>query len=275
MNGILLVNKEANMTSHDVVNRVRRILHTKKVGHTGTLDPNATGVLVLLIGNATKLLPFLENTDKVYVAGLELGYSTISEDIWMDKVEEKDVTPIDDLQAVLDTFKGKQLQVPPMISSIKLNGKKYYEYAREGIEIERPAREIEIYDIKAISEDEFRVHCSSGTYVRSICRDIALKTNNLGVLKSLVREQVGSFTLEMCSTLKEIEEGNYTLIPMERAVDHLVKIEVEDEFDVINGKHLRLDIKEDRCVMMKEGKILAIYDRHHANVFRCTRGFRE
>ena len=90
MNGILLVNKEANMTSHDVVNRVRRILHTKKVGHTGTLDPNATGVLVLLIGNATKLLPFLENTDKVYVAGLELGYSTISEDIWMDKVEEKD-----------------------------------------------------------------------------------------------------------------------------------------------------------------------------------------
>lgn len=274
MDGILLINKPQGMTSHDVVNKLRKILHTKKIGHTGTLDPNATGVLVLMVGTATKLLPFLENSDKIYFAGFELGYSTLSEDIWMDKLEEKAITPIDDLQALLDTFKGKQQQIPPMISSIKYKGKKYYEYAREGIEIERTPRDIEIYEIQAVGEDHFRVHCSSGTYVRSICRDLAEKSGNLGCMKSLVREKAGNFTLDMCTTLEEVEEGNFELIPMEKALDHLKHIEVENEFDIINGKKIRLNINEDRCVMVKDHKILAIYDRHHGNVFACTRGFR-
>ena len=130
MDGILLINKEAGMTSHDVVAQLRKILHIKKIGHSGTLDPNATGVLLVLVGRACKVLPFLADTDKEYIASMELGKKTISDDIWEEVLDEKPVIPIKDLQKELDKFRGVIEQVPPMISSIKVNGKKLYEYAR-------------------------------------------------------------------------------------------------------------------------------------------------
>ena len=201
------------MTSHDVVARLRRILHTTKIGHSGTLDPNATGVLLVLIGKACKALPFLEDTDKEYIATLQLGIQTISDDIWMEPLNEAPIQPIADFQSVLDSFRGVQKQVPPMISSVRVNGRKLYEYAREGIAVTRPEREVTIYDIEALDTQklQFRVSCSSGTYVRSLCHDIAQKTGNLGCMSSLVRTKVGRFSLDECVTLQDVQEGCFQL----------------------------------------------------------------
>ena len=138
MDGILLINKPYGMTSHDVVSKLRRILKTRKIGHSGTLDPQATGVLFVMVGKATKILPFLEDIDKEYIAEMKLGISTLSDDIFYPVLETKEIQPIEDFDALLQSFKGKQKQLPPMISSIKVNGKKLYEYARNNEEVERP-----------------------------------------------------------------------------------------------------------------------------------------
>ena len=140
MDGILLIHKEKDMTSHDVVNKLRRILHTKKIGHSGTLDPQATGVLLVLIGKACKVLPYLEDTDKEYIAKLQLGKKTLSDDIWGEVLDEKPIQEIENFSEVLQHFQGKIKQVPPMISSVRVNGKKLYEYARNHIEVQRPIR---------------------------------------------------------------------------------------------------------------------------------------
>ena len=259
------------MTSFDVVAKLRKKLHTRKIGHSGTLDPMATGVLLVLVGKATKVLPYLENTDKEYVASFELGKQTTTEDIWGEVLEKKEVTPISNLQELCNTFVGKQKQLPPMVSSIKINGKKLYEYAREGIEIERPLRDIEIYEMEALDLNSFRVSCSSGTYVRSLIRDLALKSGNIGCMSSLVRSKVGNFTLSDCYELEDIDE-NVTLLSIYDALSYLPKIEVVDDFDVRNGKKIRIDTKEDIVLMVKDKTALAIYKRHHNNVFACERG---
>ncbi len=272
MDGLLLINKPSGLTSHDIVFRLRKILQTKKIGHTGTLDPNATGVLVVLVGRATKILPYLENSDKVYRAQMKLGVMTDTEDIWGKITAEREIVPIDDFDALCQSFVGKQMQVPPMISSIKVNGKKLYEYARNNEYVERKARPIEIYSIETMDEFSFRVHCSSGTYVRSLCRDIADKSGNLGIMSSLVREQVGKFELSQCQTLEEIEEKGAHLYSISEALAHLPRIDLEDDFDVKCGKHLRFDTDADRIVLYYENQAMAVYERHHGNVFACARG---
>lgn len=274
MDGILLIHKEANMTSHDVVSKLRRILHTKKIGHSGTLDPNATGVLLVMIGNATKALPYLEDTDKEYVATLKLGERTLTDDIWGECLETKEVSKITDFQAVLDTFKGLQKQVPPMVSSVRVNGKKLYEYARAGQVVERPIREVTIYAIEALDEINlsFRVHCSSGTYVRTLCVDIADKTNNLGCMSSLVRTAVGRFHLDECVTLADVEQGNYQLHSLNRILAHYPMIAYEPIQDVYHGKKIQLDAKEDEVVIVHEEKVVAVYTRDHGKFFRSSRG---
>lgn len=272
MEGLLLVNKPAGMTSHDVVFQLRKILQTKKIGHTGTLDPNATGVLVVLVGRATKILPYLENSDKVYTAEMKCGVMTDTEDIWGKIIEEKAITPIQDFNALCQSFVGKQKQLPPMISSIKVNGKKLYEYARNNETVERKEREIEIYSIDVQGEMRFTVHCSSGTYVRSLCRDIAAKSDNLGIMTSLIREKVGQFDLTMCQTLEDIQEHGPRFISMNDALSHLKRVDVEDDFDVKCGKHLRFDVLEDRIVCFYHNQAMAIYERQHGNVFACKRG---
>lgn len=274
MDGVLLIHKEQNMTSHDVVARLRSILHIKKIGHSGTLDPNATGVLLVLVGRACKALPFLEDTDKEYIATIQLGKRTISDDIWSPVLEEAPIQPISDFQGILDTFRGAQQQVPPMISSVRINGKKLYEYAREGKTIERKPRNVTIYDIEALDAQQlqFRVSCSSGTYVRSLCRDIAQKSGNLGCMSTLVRTKVGRFHLRDCVTLQDVEKGNFQLHSLKELLSHYEPIEYANSADIYNGKRIVLSCDANDVAIMDKGEVIAIYQREDAEHFRCVRG---
>ena len=274
LNGLLLINKPQNMTSFDVIAILRKKLHIKKIGHSGTLDPMAQGVLLVLVGKATKILPYLENTDKEYIASFELGKMTTTEDIWGETTQSAQIKPIKDLQMLANSFIGKQKQLPPMVSSIKVNGKRLYEYARENIQVERPLRDIEIYDIQVLNPNTMRISCSSGTYIRSLIRDMAEKSGNLGCMSSLIRTRVGNFTLADCYELDEIDPQGLKLHSIYEALSYLPMIEIENEFDVVNGKKIRLDTKADRVLMVKNREALAIYQRHHQNVFSCERGLR-
>ena len=272
--GRLLIHKEKDMTSHDVVNKLRRILHTKKIGHSGTLDPQATGVLLVLIGKACKVLPYLEDTDKEYIAKLQLGKKTLSDDIWGEVLDEKPIQEIENFSEVLQHFQGKIKQVPPMISSVRVNGKKLYEYARNHIEVQRPIREVEIYEIEVLDEKEltFRVACSSGTYIRSLCHDIGEMTNNYGCMASLIRTKVGRFSLTDCVTLEDVEKGNFTLMPTKLVLAHYPMVAYPNIKEVYQGKKITLDCIEDEVVILDQDQVVAIYAREKGKVFRCLRG---
>lgn len=215
MDGIIIINKEKNYTSNDVVNIVKKITKSK-VGHTGTLDPNATGVLPLLIGNATKISKYLINHDKEYEVVLQLGVRTETADVEGKVIEEKEVTAEmlnkDNIEEKLQQFIGKQEQIPPIYSAIKVNGKKLYEYARKGQEVELKPRRIEIYSIQLVGINEkekqisFKVKCSKGTYIRSLCEDISKKLGTVGYMKELNRLQVGVFFIKDAVTISEMKE---------------------------------------------------------------------
>ena len=216
INGIIIINKEKEYTSNDVVRIVKKITKTK-VGHTGTLDPNATGVLPLLLGEGTKVSKYLINHNKEYEAVLQLGKKTETADGEGIVIEEKEVLPQmlkkEFVEETLNSFIGVQNQVPPMYSAIKVNGRKLYDYARSGQTVEVKARRIEIYNIKLIKIDEkekqifFRVSCSKGTYIRTICENIAEKLGTVGYMKELNRTKVGEFKIEDSIKVKELEEN--------------------------------------------------------------------
>ena len=260
MDGIILINKQKNYTSHDVVNKVKKITKSK-VGHTGTLDPNATGVLPLLLGNATKISKYLINHDKEYEVLLQLGTKTDTADAEGKIIEEKDVN-IDSLseenvKKVLSTFLGKQKQMPPMYSAIKVNGKKLYQYARQGQEVEIKPREIEIYEIKLINLDKKQkqislvVSCSKGTYIRSLCEDIADRLGTVGFMKELNRTKVGEFNIKDCVTVEEFEEkynkNDFSdIITIEEIFKENPKIEL-DNLNIkqyINGVKIKIPAKD-------------------------------
>ena len=217
MDGIIVINKEKGYTSNDVVQIVKKIFN-KKVGHTGTLDPMATGVLPLLIGQGTLLSKYLINHDKTYQATLTLGKKMDTGDSEGNVVEEKEVLPEmlteENLNNILKSFIGEQTQIPPIYSAIKVNGKKLYEYARNGQEVEIPKRNITIYDMKIINintenaEIKFEVSCSKGTYIRTLCEDIASKLNTVGYMSDLLRTRVGEFDIQNSVTIEELKEGN-------------------------------------------------------------------
>lgn len=210
MNGIIIINKPENWTSHDIVNKIRKELNIKKVGHTGTLDPLATGVLPILLGEGTKLSKYLINHDKEYIATIKLGEKTNTGDITGKVLEKTRIQekPIEQITNVLKTFEGKQEQVPPMYSAIKTNGKKLYEYARKGQVVEVKPRLIEIYELELLNYDtqtiKIRVKCSKGTYIRSLCEDIAKKMGTIGTMQALQRTQVGEFKIENTIGIEEI-----------------------------------------------------------------------
>ena len=257
MNGIILINKEKGCTSHDVVYKVKKITNSK-VGHTGTLDPNATGVLPLLIGEATKISKYLINHDKEYEVVLELGKKTSTADVEGEVIKEKEV-PAEifeeqHVKEILKTFIGKQEQVPPIYSAIKVNGKKLYEYARKGQEVKLEPRKIEIYNIELlnINKDEkqisFRVKCSKGTYIRSLCEDIAEKLGTVGLMKELKRTVVGDFKIENAITVEElkekIENEDYTyIISIEEIFSQSGRIDLkaQDYSKYINGVKLEVE----------------------------------
>lgn len=261
MNGILLINKPQNYTSHDIVYKVKKIYH-EKVGHTGTLDPNATGVLPLLIGKATLLSKYLINHDKVYEATMELGEKRDTADSEGKIVQKKDVKidllSNEHVQEILNTMLGKQQQIPPMYSAIKINGKKLYEYAREGEKLERKAREIEIYEIELINVYQniiqFRVSCSKGTYIRTLCEDIAERLETVGYMKELKRVQVGEFKIDQTVTIEELENNKENssfleskLMTVEKVFQEKEKIQLSEKQlkRFLNGVKISLDLLKD------------------------------
>lgn len=215
MDGIIIINKPKKYTSHDIVNKAKKILN-EKVGHTGTLDPNATGVLPLLVGKGTQISKYIINHDKTYEAVLKLGEKTDTADVEGNIIETKTVPSncfdIKFLEKVLKTFEGKQEQVPPMYSAIKVNGKKLYEYARKGETVKIEPRKIEIYNMDLINVNEkdkqieFRVSCSKGTYIRTLCEDVAEKLGTVGYMKELKRTKVGEFKIEDAITIEQLEQ---------------------------------------------------------------------
>jgi tRNA pseudouridine55 synthase len=216
MDGIIIINKPKNCTSHSIVQKAKKIFN-KKVGHTGTLDPMATGVLPLLIGKGTLCSSYLINHDKIYEVQLTLGIKTDTADSEGTILETKNVPEEifkpERISEILDSFIGKQQQIPPIYSAIKVNGKKLYEYARRGQTVEIQPRQIEIYEIKLqkINKEqkqiEFKVHCSKGTYIRSLCEDIAKKMNTIGYMSALNRIQVGKFNIEDSISIETLEEN--------------------------------------------------------------------
>jgi tRNA pseudouridine55 synthase len=212
MDGILIVNKPAGITSHDVVDIIRRKFNMKRVGHAGTLDPMATGVLVMLLGKATKLSNTFTNHDKEYVAKVFFGKKTDSQDASGKVIEEKDVDNpgIEAIKKALDSFKGDIEQIPPMVSAIKHKGKKLYELARLGQTVVREPRKIKISDIEILDfkfpELTFRVKCSKGTYVRTLCEDIGKSLGAPSHMSGLVRTRSGDFLLEDSKNLDEVHE---------------------------------------------------------------------
>lgn len=235
MDGILIINKEKEWTSNDVVQKVKYLTKTK-VGHTGTLDPNATGVLPLLIGKGTLLSKYLINHDKEYIATIKLGIKTSTADLEGEIIENKIVTNsmMDKrkVEKALKSFIGKQIQKPPIYSAIKVKGKKLYEYARQGKNIEIPSRKITIYNIELINisienkEITYKVKCSKGTYIRTLSEDIAKKLGTVGFMKELNRTQVGDFYINQSIKINEIsnESLDKKIITIEQFFENNKKI---------------------------------------------------
>ncbi len=240
-NGIINIYKEAGFTSHDVVAKMRGICKQKKIGHTGTLDPDATGVLPVCLGSGTKLCDMLTDKDKEYVAELLLGVSTDTQDVTGQVLCEKSVEVAEEQvrEAILG-FQGDYMQVPPMYSALKVNGKKLYELAREGKEVERAARPVVIHEIEILEVNlpivKMRVACSKGTYIRTLCADIGDKLGCGGTMKSLLRTKVGGFGLEKAVTLAQLEQLrdenriDEILFPVESAFDNCPSLHVKEEF---------------------------------------------
>lgn len=210
MDGILIIRKEKGFTSFDVVAKLRGILHMKKIGHTGTLDPEAEGVLPVALGAATRLVDLFTEKQKTYEAVLRLGITTDTQDMTGTILEEKIVnTTVEEVREVLQSFLGDYEQIPPMYSALKVNGKKLYELAREGKTIERKARPVHFYAIEILEINfprvRFTVTCSKGTYIRTLCHDIGEKLQCGGCMESLLRTRTGSFKLEDSLTLSEVE----------------------------------------------------------------------
>lgn len=249
MNGIIIINKPKNCTSHDIVKQAKKVLK-EKVGHTGTLDPNATGVLPLLIGKGTEISKYLINHDKTYEATLQLGEKRDTADIEGNVIEKMEVKESilqqENVIRVLKTLVGKQEQIPPIYSAIKINGKKLYEYARKGEDIEITPRKIEIYDVELINIDkenkkiEFRVKCSKGTYIRTLCEEFAQRLGNIGYMRELKRTQVGEFNIENAINIEELEN--------EETLKNKF-ITVEQYF----SKKNKIDLNEDKLKLFLNG----------------------
>ncbi|HPE00260.1 MAG TPA: tRNA pseudouridine(55) synthase TruB [Bacillota bacterium] len=274
MDGILFINKEKNMTSHDVVNIARGALKTKRIGHTGTLDPNATGVLVLAIGRATKLVKYFTNDTKTYSCKFLIGQGFDTDDVTGNLTNEKDASNITDeeLKSALNSFIGKSLQTPPDFSAVKHHGKKLYELARRDIKIyDIDPKEIEILSIENIVitrldeqiELDADIEVSKGTYIRSIARDLGEKLNNYGCLKELTRTKVNNVTLEECYSISDLRNGKVELNDPFEYLD-LPKIKVNEliKRDIDNGRFLPLELfkeKTDTIIYSNENEPLAIY----------------
>ena len=280
VNGSLLINKEIGLTSRQEVNNISRKLGQKKAGHIGTLDPFADGLLVVLLGTATKISPFLEVMDKTYLATLKLGVKTNTGDLTGEVIENKEIPELtkDKISMIFQGFLGKSSQIPPIFSAIKVNGKELYKYARKGIEIERKPREITIYklDLVSFEKDEitFIAKVSKGTYIRTLGEDIAEKLGTVGHLAKLTRLEVGPYSLKEAKRSDEVSEKD--LLPISKMLSHLKSFECNDELakKALNGMHFRLPINDETILLKDKNGIIALYKREASGVYSCVRGLR-
>ena len=270
MDGIIIINKPKNYTSHDIVRKAKKLLN-EKVGHTGTLDPNATGVLPLLIGKGTLLSKYLIEHDKIYEAVLKLGEKTDTADgegkVLESQNVEQSILKKENIEKIFNNLEGKQEQIPPMYSAIKLNGKKLYEYARKGIEVEVKPRTIEIYKLELIKvenmEITFRVSCSKGTYIRTLCEKIAEELGTIGYMKDLKRIQVGEFNIKDSITIEELEDQEIVsnkFITIEKYFSDYENIVLnERKLQLfLNGVQLTYELKDGIYKIYKENEFIGI-----------------
>lgn len=276
MDGIIIINKPKGCTSHDIVHKAKKIFN-EKVGHTGTLDPMATGVLPLLIGKGTLCSKYLIEHDKIYKAKIQLGVKTDTADQEGNIIEKLQVNDsIFNIEKIKNTLKnmiGKNLQTPPIYSAIKVKGKKLYEYARKGENVEIPKREITIYDIELANIDEknktieFKVHCSKGTYIRSLCEDIATNLGTIGYMASLQRLKVGRFSIENSITIEDLEKNikndSYIknhFISIEKLFENEPNIELNNrKLELfLNGVKLTHDLKDGVYKIYSNNKFIGL-----------------
>lgn len=261
MNGIICVNKPQDFTSFDVIAKLRGILRIKRLGHGGTLDPMATGVLPVFVGTATKACDIMPDNSKSYLASFRLGQTSDTQDITGEILSSSDMTVgYDMLNDVLPCFRGKIMQLPPMYSAVQVNGQRLYDLARQGIEVERTPREIEISSLSLVDYNEekregvLEIGCSKGTYIRTIINDIGEKLGCGGIMTSLVRTSSGGFTLNDCFTFDEIQNASdeerleELILPIERVFEKLPKIRLGEAQSRMYRNGVKLDLERVRDV---------------------------
>ncbi len=274
MNGILLIDKPSGLTSRDVVNIVGKSLGTKKIGHTGTLDPLATGVMVLCVGKYTRLVEMLTSYNKTYEASIVLGIKTDTLDITGKVLEEKcSNISLSDILLALKKFEGVYDQEVPIYSAVKINGKKLYEYARENKTIELPKRRVNISKISLISDIKYennktlfsiRCNVSKGTYIRSLINDIASSLNTIGVMKELRRIEQGNFNIENCYKISDIKNNNFKFVDLDTVFKDYFIVDINSNLykDIKNGKILENIYNKDIIVFRYNGEYISIYKKY-------------
>lgn len=281
MDGIILVDKEVDYTSFDVCNIVKKNLHVSKVGHCGTLDPFATGLLLITVGKSTKINQFLETLDKEYIATLVLGKRSSTLDTEGEIIEEKEINElsISQINNAFNSLLGEIDQVPPMFSALKVNGKRLYEYAREGKNIERKIRKITIHSLELLEYNHpyitFKVKCSKGTYVRTLGEQIAEKLNTIGYLTYLRRTKVGKFSVEAANSINDIKENkNINYIPLIEGLRHFKSIIVNEKLkqDIMNGKKIKLNEEGPLLTITEDNQALAILEKNECGQYVVKRG---
>ncbi len=276
MQGIIVLNKPMDFTSMDCCAIIRKLAHEKKVGHTGTLDPNATGVLPICIGKATRLIEFMDSNSKTYVGGFKLGYSSDTDDIW-GSVSESNLDIVkslsqNDIEIALNSFVGDIMQIPPMYSAKKINGQKLYSIARSGQTVERKAVPVTIYKAQLLSYENgdglFEIECSRGTYIRTICADLGSKLGCGCIMSSLCRTKAGAYSINDCVDLSDLREHpdliEQYLRPIESSVSDLAKIELnESDFRLFINGNPKYQVKnENPAAVFYKDKLVGITENY-------------
>lgn len=278
MDGIIVINKEVGPTSRDVVNIISKIFNTKKVGHTGTLDPGASGVLVVCLGKALKVAEMFANDDKEYIAGVTLGLEYDTIDLYGKLLNEEEVNiPKEEIIRVVNSFKGVYNQEVPLYSAVKVNGRKLYQYARSGQSVELPSKEVNIKEIEVLDDIMyiegkiyFKIRCvvSKGTYIRSLVRDIGKKLGTIAVMNSLVRTRQGMFNINDSFNIEDIVNDNYKVISITEAFPNIKTIKVNDEmaFKVRNGVIIK-NLFDDNMAFITDNNdnLIALYRKDSNN----------
>lgn len=279
LNGVFLIDKELGVTSRALDNRIGKLFKIKKVGHVGTLDPLATGLMLVAVGEGTKAIPFMEDTRKEYVATFKLGMLTTTLDLEGEVVTD-DLLPELDLtflQSVLDKFKGKISQIPPLTSAIKVGGVPLYKYAHKNIDFEVPAREVEIFELELVAYEHpyftIRTLVSSGTYIRTLGNDIAKLCGTFATTTALRRTKVGTFSVNQAKVIENLGEDD--IITISEFLTHIPSVEINaDQFNKVKvGAQISLNTQEVVVKVYYQGKLLALYTKTEEQTFKCLRGF--